>query len=238
LFGQADQALRNSSQPQLPLELAFVDATSQEPAPDPASSMSRSPAQPAASAPARSVATGPSQPTDQVGGRPRSQPSPFPGSPQRPAQLAPPAPAVQGATALTASSADTVAQAVTDLDLESVKAMWVSILGGVGSLSRSLEGVLRDGAPIAVEDQAVVLGFPHAFHKDRVEDAKNRVLVEKVLTRITGQECRVRCVLRDKDQMGAVSSRNALPPRARLDAAAQDPQVQAVLEVFPGAKIS
>ncbi len=63
-------------------------------------------------------------------------------------------------------------------------------------------------------------------------------MVEKVLSRVTGRDCRVRCVLRDKDQVGGAGARALLPARARLDAAAQDPQVQAVLEVFPGAKIS
>jgi DNA polymerase-3 subunit gamma/tau len=238
LFGQADQALRNSPQPQLPLELAFVDATSQETAPEVANSSPRVPAQPTAAGAARPVSGGTPQFTNPAIARSRTESSPFAISSQRPPQAEPPAVAFQGVVAAPASSTDEVATPPVELDLESLKTLWVRILGGVGSLSRSLEGVLRDGAPISVEGQEIVLGFPHAFHKERIEDAKNRVLVEKVLTKLTGQECRVRCVLRDKDQVGALSPRSAAPARSRVDAMTQDPQIQAVLEVFPGAKIT
>jgi DNA polymerase-3 subunit gamma/tau len=222
LFGQADQALRNSSQPQLPMELAFVDAISQDMAAEPGGNPTRPVAQAVSSVGVPTGASGLRNPADQIGGRVRSQTDSLVASVE---------PAV-------ASSPTSAGEAGHEMDLESVKSQWASILGGVGSLSRSLEGVLRDGAPIAVEGKAVVLGFSHAFHKERIEDAKNRVMVEKVLSRVTGQDCRVRCVLRDKEQAGGAGSRSALPLRARLDAAAQDPQVQAVLEVFPGAKIS
>ncbi|MDP3045878.1 MAG: DNA polymerase III subunit gamma/tau [Chloroflexota bacterium] len=238
LFGQADQALRNSSQPQLPLELAFVDATSQETAAEPARGLARVAAQSVTSVAGTAAVAGPPYLADQTGGRARSQASPLGVGAQRSAHVEPPAVAVQPAVPSPAASAGAVAREAGDLDLESVKAQWANILSGVGSVSRSLEGVLRDGAPIAVEGQAVVLGFSHAFHKERIEDAKNRVMVEKVLSRVTGRDCRVRCVLRDKDQVGGAGARALLPARARLDAAAQDPQVQAVLEVFPGAKIS
>ncbi len=230
LFGQADQALRNSTQPQLPLELAFVDATSLETSETPAGG-ARLAAQPAT--PAVPAVASASSRIDQAAGARRPQGSPLGiGAPHHVAVIS------QPGAELPAVVADDGPRGAAGPDLESLKAQWASILSGVGSVSRSLEGVLRDGAPIGVEGQTVVLGFPHAFHKERIEDAKNRVMVEKVLNRVTGQDCRVRCVLRDKEQMGGAAARSPLPAKARLEAAAQDPQVQAVLEVFPGAKIS
>jgi DNA polymerase III subunit gamma/tau len=238
LFGQADQALRNSPQPQLPLELAFVDATTQEVAVAPAASAAKA-TEPVATPPAAPAAPASSlHLADLAGGRARPQASPLGTGVQRQAHTEPPAMAAQPAVVSPAASAGAAAHQPGDLDLDSVKGEWDSVLSGVGAVSPRLKGLLRDGAAIAVEGQVVVLGFPFAFHKEQIEDARNRVLVEKVLSSVSGRDCRIRCVLRDKDQVGAAGSRAAVPPKARLDAAAQDPQVQAVLEAFPGAKMS
>jgi hypothetical protein len=88
---------------------------------------------------------------------------------------------------------------------------------------------------VAVEGDVVVLGFMHAFHKERVDDPKNRVIVEKTLSRVLGRPSRVKCVLKDKGEASA--GRLAATARGRREMAAQDPQVKAALEVFPGAEI-
>ncbi len=138
LFGQADQALRNSSQPQLPLELAFVDATSQETAGEPASGLARVAAQLVTSAVGTAAAAGPLYIADQPGGRARSQTSPLGMGAQRSAHVEPPTVAFQPAEASPATSAGAVAHDAGDLDLASFSAQWASIVVGVGSVSRSL----------------------------------------------------------------------------------------------------
>lgn len=227
LFSQADQALRNSPQPQLPLELAFLDACTTEAARD------ASPGRAATRPESRLTAVPPS------GGVGVAQPAPV----YRAATVAAsaPGPAQDGSErrgndepGVAAGSAGSEASAG-GLELETVRRDWPAVLEATGQESRSLQGVLRDGDPVAVEGDVVVLGFMHAFHKERVDDPKNRVIVEKTLSRVLGRPSRVKCVLKDKGEASA--GRLAATARGRREMAAQDPQVKAALEVFPGAEI-
>ena len=118
--------------------------------------------------------------------------------------------------------------------LEQVKANWLKVLVAVGTSSRSLEGLLRGCEPTAVEGNEVTLGFLHQFHRDRIDEPKNRVNVEKAFSRVLGCECRVRCV---HLQATAAAAARESAEAARQKAASQDPQLKAAMEVFAGARI-
>ncbi|MBI4302429.1 MAG: hypothetical protein HY664_07475, partial [Chloroflexi bacterium] len=71
----------------------------------------------------------------------------------------------------------------------------VESLRGVGN-KKDIGALLRNScAPLALEDDTVVLGFYWAFHKDMIEEVENRLLVEEALTKVLGAPHRVRCVL-------------------------------------------
>jgi hypothetical protein len=78
--------------------------------------------------------------------------------------------------------------------------------------------------PVALQDDTLVLGFYYSFHKEKIEDAKYRHLVEKKLREVFGRPYKVQCVL--------VDSKGEIPSRTRT----QNAVVRAALEM--GAKFS
>jgi DNA polymerase-3 subunit gamma/tau len=112
-------------------------------------------------------------------------------------------------------------------DIDYVRGRWrefIRSLRGEGS-SGNLDAFLRSACdPVGLEDDTLVLGFYYSFHKEKIEDAKYRHLVEKKLKEVFGRPYKIRCVL--------VDSKREVPSQART----QNPIVKAALEM--GARIS
>jgi DNA polymerase-3 subunit gamma/tau len=175
LFGQAAADARAAWQPQLPLELAFVEAALSEEETSPASagqqgpSPRREPTPPPAPSPARAT------------GRPAAPPArPSPGAiptPASPPVREPPSPEPA------------------PFSLEEVGQRWNDLLRILRSVNHSLEALMRSGKPISVEGGALLIGFAYPFHRDKVDEEANRRAVEDALTQLLGRPVRVRCVL-------------------------------------------
>jgi DNA polymerase-3 subunit gamma/tau len=112
-------------------------------------------------------------------------------------------------------------------DIDYLRSRWrefIQSLRGEGS-SGNLDAFLRSACnPVALEDDTLVLGFYYSFHKEKIEDAKYRHLVEKKLQKIFGRPYKVRCVL--------VDTKRENPPPTRTE----NPVIKAALEM--GARIS
>jgi DNA polymerase-3 subunit gamma/tau len=112
-------------------------------------------------------------------------------------------------------------------DIDSLRSRWrefIKSLRGEGS-SGNLDAFLRSACdPIALEDDTLVLGFYYSFHKEKIEDAKYRHLVEKKLKEVFGRPYKIRCIL--------VDSKREIPSQTRT----QNPVIKAALEM--GARIS
>jgi len=112
-------------------------------------------------------------------------------------------------------------------DIDYLRSRWrefIKSLRGEGS-SGNLDAFLRSACnPIALEDDTLVLGFYYSFHKEKIEDAKYRHLVEKKLQEVFGRPYKIQCIL--------VDSKREIPSQARM----QNPVIKAALEM--GAKIS
>ncbi len=111
-------------------------------------------------------------------------------------------------------------------DIDYLRSRWkefIKSLRGEGS-SGNLDAFLRSACdPVALEDDTLVLGFYYSFHKEKIEDAKYRHLVEKKLKEVFGRPYKIRCILVDSKREG--------PSRMRT----QNPVIKAALEM--GAKI-
>jgi DNA polymerase-3 subunit gamma/tau len=111
-------------------------------------------------------------------------------------------------------------------DIDYVRSRWrefIKSLRGEGS-SGNLDAFLRSACdPVALEDDTLVLGFYYSFHKEKIEDAKYRHLVEKKLREVFDRPYKIQCVL--------VDSKREVPSQART----QNPVVKAALEM--GARI-
>jgi DNA polymerase-3 subunit gamma/tau len=112
-------------------------------------------------------------------------------------------------------------------DIDYLRGRWrefIKSLRGAGS-SGNLDAFLRSACdPVALEDDTLVLGFYYSFHKEKIEDAKYRHLVEKKLREVFGRPYKIQCVL--------VDSKREIPSQVRT----QNPVVKAALEM--GARIS
>jgi len=112
-------------------------------------------------------------------------------------------------------------------NIDYLRSRWrdfIQSLRGEGS-SGNLDAFLRSACdPLALEDDTLVLGFYYSFHKEKIEDAKYRHLVEKKLKEVFGQPYKIRCIL--------VDYKREVPSQAR----SQNPVIKAALEM--GARIN
>jgi DNA polymerase-3 subunit gamma/tau len=112
-------------------------------------------------------------------------------------------------------------------DIDYVRSRWrefIRSLRGEGS-SGNLDAFLRSACdPVDLEDDTLVLGFYYSFHKEKIEDAKYRHLVEKKLEEVFGRPYKIRCVL--------VDSKREVSSQANI----RNPVIKAALEM--GARIS
>lgn len=240
LFNQASLDLKASQQPQLPLELAFIEATLAED-----SVTERGPLSEAQQKAGQKVAAA----------SPPSVPSP---TVLRESQTA------EGGRTTQTVAVDTSAQhssaketptgreapPASGITLEQVRLNWARILTEIRPHNRSAEALLRSGRAEAVEGNVVVLGFPYAFHKERIEEPKCQVLVEQVFSRILGNPCRIKCILVSKSnsktthqppkisqpEPAAENRKDRESKEDKYRAIAEDPVVRAAVDKY-GAQV-
>jgi DNA polymerase-3 subunit gamma/tau len=254
LFNQASLDLKASLQPQLPLELAFIEATL-----DPAQQIG-------ATVPCREdsgTETGPVSEAQQGAGQEvTAAPPPSATSPTVLQENQ----AVEGgrmtrvvavdtspqppATDETPTGSEGEAPPASGVTLEKVRLNWARILAEIRPHNRSAEALLRSGHAEAVEGNVVILGFPYAFHKERVEEPKCQALVEQVFSRALGSPCRIRCILLSKSSSKTTQQppKTPRPEPAKGDgkdreskedksrAIAEDPVVRAAVDKY-GAQV-
>ena len=176
LFNQAANESKGGWQPQLPLEMAFIEAMlPPEPETPPRRSIS-------STSSTSSPATAPTR------------------------SASPPPSPVRSRTAMVREQASTYkssASSAGSLTLETLRGCWSEFLDGLRPRDLSLEALIRSCDPVAVEGNVVVLGFTHNFHRSKVEEEQKKRIVGDVLSELFGQQCRVRCVLADQKQTGS-----------------------------------
>ena len=82
-----------------------------------------------------------------------------------------------------------------DFGVERVEQEWGKILSAVKPFNHSVEAFLRAARPKSIKGKTVILEVFYPFHKDKLEEQKNRQLVEQGLKQILGAEMLFECVL-------------------------------------------
>jgi DNA polymerase-3 subunit gamma/tau len=101
---------------------------------------------------------------------------------------------------------------------------WGQLVDRLGQANRGVQALIRDARPLRIEEGAVVIGCRFPFHRDRLNEDRNRAAVEGVLGQALGQRVRVRCVLDDGE-----SSREAAARPDPFDAVLTDPVVKSAV---------
>ena len=224
LFNRAAAEAKGGWQPQLPLEMALIEAAlppqpehpgSQVPSTQgtarPRSSTHRSTSPPAKSQPAAARSVSPSSPA----------PSPSPAEAVQEPESTYSGPPPPGDGSLTS---------------ETLRSRWPEFLNALRPRNLSLEALMRSCEPVAVEGDVVLLGFAHNFHRSKVEEERNKRLVEDVLSSLVGRQCQVRCILADQEHAAASQSRpsseaasgKTAPSKEQM--IAEDPVVRTAVE--------
>ena len=199
LFNQAATEAKGGWQPQLPLEMAFVEAALP---PEPAGPAS--PPQPAQSAPRTPPPTHHSAPSPKPAPvSSPARPGPAPARSSSPAPSRPAAAAREPEPVYSSNPASSPPPGDGSLTPEVLRGRWPEFLNVLRPRNLALEALMRSCEPVAVEGDVVLLGFVHNFHRGKVEEEVNKRLVEDVLSGLVGQRYRVRCVLAGQEHAAA-----------------------------------
>jgi DNA polymerase-3 subunit gamma/tau len=198
LFNEAGQGLRNAARPQVPLELAYLEAilpNLAEGGPAAAQAAAGAPA----SAPRAAEATPAARATESpLPGDVAAEARPPRGEGHAPAEAVSPAPAESraadgpqipagGPQAVPAAAPKAAAER--RLTLEWVQGNWNIILMRVKALDPKIRALLNSAYPVAVRDDRVVIGCEAAFHRDTLADDRRRVVLEQLLSEVCGVAC-------------------------------------------------
>ncbi len=99
----------------------------------------------------------------------------------------------------TDQTADSSPAAQNDNDgLQNVLSHWPQILEKLKDYNHSLIPSLKLAKPVAVQGRDLLVTFPYKFHKDAVEQRKNKIVVDQVIEEVTGQKLMIKPIL-EKD---------------------------------------
>lgn len=82
-----------------------------------------------------------------------------------------------------------------NLAIEAVERDWGKVLTTVKPFNHSVEAFLRAARPKVIKGDRLVLEVFYPFHKDKLEEQKNREIVEKGLGMVFGVEMAFECIL-------------------------------------------
>ncbi|MDA8186661.1 MAG: DNA polymerase III subunit gamma/tau, partial [Dehalococcoidales bacterium] len=219
-FTAAEAAQRVPVHAQLPLELAFVEATlasqGQEQVDsigprEGATSIARPPTQP------RSLGRPSSHFPETISPAPRAVRDAAPSTRTPASTLSPSRDAAGGET----GRSEAVSEAAASDQSDRLGRDWPKIMEAFGLVNKSIQALLRDCQPVKLQEGVAELGFYFQFHRTRIEDQSYRAVVEKVLSDFLGESVRVKCVLAQREK--------------KVQSLLDDPLVKAAVEL--GARI-
>ncbi len=93
--------------------------------------------------------------------------------------------------------AETSGSSETTLTLEQVKEKWFDILRLAADRSPALVFILRIGQPMVIENGVLQIGFKYRFHKERINESKNNLVLRNLIKEATGGDVKVNGVVAD-----------------------------------------
>ena len=199
LFNAAAVEMKSSFLPQLPLELAFLEAVTDEAVPESVS----------LSAPTSVGASPPTQQPHMVLREATPTLRSVPARTSLSAEPPPPRRAVPGKDIPDTAPARTV-QVVNPTDtvvsLEQIQGRWRDILARVRLINKTSEGLMRSVTPIAVDGNEVVVEAPSDLLKGRVDQPSIRSHVEPCMSEVIGTPLRLRCVVKGEYRPRAIDA--------------------------------
>jgi DNA polymerase-3 subunit gamma/tau len=183
-FHDAAQRQALSWQPQLPLELAFMELLPAEPAPvyqqapairEPIKSSPKAQKETISAPPAQEAAAAAEQP--EVVGTPILEET-------------------KAATEESPAETNTIEEKRVSLSLEPVKIQWRNMVSQVGEENKNLPPLLAMCKPLAVEGTMIILGFDFPIFKEKFDKTEGAAAsISQAFSSILGTKCGVRSVV-------------------------------------------
>jgi DNA polymerase-3 subunit gamma/tau len=212
VFSQAALDVKGSAQPQLPLELAFVEAILARQFESPA-------ARPSNEVPRRET-------HNRVEEANTEEPEGTPAAEEKAATPEPP-PEQEPSRA---NAAPLALELVGDAALDALQETWGEVVTEINRENMHIAAIVRDCPPVSFQDDVLTLQARSPFHKEKLESERARTLVEEAISKMLGRRCRVGYVLASEKVKANESHREK-----DLQGLSEDPVIKAGLEL--GGKI-
>jgi len=83
---------------------------------------------------------------------------------------------------------------------ELVKEKWNDILAKVKLYNHTLSSFLTINKPIQVKNDIIQLGVSYPFHKERINEIKNKLAIENILEEILGKKMKIECIVIERKE--------------------------------------
>ncbi|MFC1652017.1 DNA polymerase III subunit gamma/tau [Patescibacteria group bacterium] len=95
-----------------------------------------------------------------------------------------------------------------EISIELIKEKWGEVLDKVKGANHSIKAFLSAGSPAEVtKDNFLIINYRYSFHKEKMDELRNREIVEKAISDITGHNLRLR------GEIGEVEKQNIIPKK-------------------------
>lgn len=78
--------------------------------------------------------------------------------------------------------------------------LWSTMLGLLKGKNTTVEALIKASKPLRVTKEQVVLGVYYKFHKDKLESAQSREIIDGVASKVCGEKLRVEFVMEENDR--------------------------------------
>ena len=184
-FNEAALVAAGSWQPQLPLEMAFIELLPDKPMPVVAVTAVPTPAPTAAAEPAKIKKKKEKPAETKTGEVPEVAKPKVPLPSDEPVEVA--------AKPVAKKAEKTAVKALT---VREVQGIWADLVTRAGDKVKNLPALLNMGKPLAAEGRTLVIGFDYPLFKDKFDNQAGAIsLVADILTELLGQDTNVRGVV-------------------------------------------
>ena len=124
--------------------------------------------------------------------------------------------------------AEPVLESSSDIEMSTIKSNWQKLLVDIRPYNHSLSALLFKCQPMKMEGNALTLATPYDFYCERLNDAKNKLTVEEVFSKILKSNIHIKVEL-NKDI--AIETNKSAEPEKKSQ---QNPLLNDALEIMGG----
>ncbi len=129
-----------------------------------------------------------------------------------PVSSVPAAPSGSRPAAVTPRMADSAPSEPSPAVTVDLASLWAKIITAMRPHSPRLQAILRSGTPVALNDDTLVIGFQHEFHREQIQSALDTVA--NVVSNVLGRPAHVQLVNLKHDATSSASPHPAAKPAA------------------------